>query len=367
MTSTKLLHPPVTPKRTVVQHAFLAALMAFIMLIVYLGGFHKPVIKDLDIAIVTEDPAVSVSLQQNLTNALGNGLHVRSLATEDEAKEQLRNREISGAYLPQEGKAKLLLASSGSGVTAETVTKIFQQTSEQQQIPLTIEDVVPSDVNDPIGQNSFFYLVALSVGSYATSIAIAAAGMHRQLRDRIIIAVGAALTIPTVFLITSYWLYGLFDGHLRAAWALSVLYSTAVLFIGVGLRPLVGHYCTLLYATLFVGLNFTSSGGVLSPELQTPFFQTLHQFWIGAGFIEAIRNITYFPGVSIANYVTVLVCWLLFGVLCLAMGAWHEKRQKLQNSQDMTNEGLHDESQSFTKDGLSEEIEEELEENVAPA
>lgn len=191
--------------------------------------------------------------------------------------------------------------------------------------------------------------------------------MHRQPRDRIIIAVGAALTIPTVFLITSYWLYGLFDGHLRAAWALSVLYSTAVLFIGVGLRPLVGHYCTLLYATLFVGLNFTSSGGVLSPELQTPFFQTLHQFWIGAGFIEAIRNITYFPGVSIANYVTVLVCWLLFGVLCLAMGAWHEKRQKLQNSQDMTNESLHDESQSFTKDGLSEEIEEELEENVAPA
>ena len=158
MASTKLLHPPVTPKRTVVKHAFLAALMAFIMLIVYLGGFHKPVIKDLDIAIVTEDPAVSVSLQQNLTNALGNGLHVRSLATEDEAKEQLRNREISGAYLPQEGKAKLLLASSGSGVTAETVTKIFQQTSEQQQIPLTIEDTVPSDVNDPIGQNSFFIL-----------------------------------------------------------------------------------------------------------------------------------------------------------------------------------------------------------------
>lgn len=128
--------------------------MVFLMLLVYLGGFHKPAVHDLDIAIITDDAATSVGLEQNLTGALGDGLHVRSVASEDEAREQLKNREISAAYLPQGDHANLLLASAASSATAETVTKIFQQTAQQQGIPLAIEDAVPTEENDPIGQNS---------------------------------------------------------------------------------------------------------------------------------------------------------------------------------------------------------------------
>lgn len=367
MSSSKVSTSPVPSLKTVSEHALLSTLMALIMLLAYLGGFHKPAIHDLDIAIVTDNAQTSVALQQKLNSALGDGLHIRSLASEDEAQEQLKNRQISGAYMPQKDHATLLLASADSGATAETLTKVFQKATQQQGIPLLINDVVPTDENDPIGQNIFFYLVALSVGSYATSIAIAAAGAMRAMRDRITLAAGAAIAIPTVFLFVSYWLFGLFDGHLRAAWALSVLYSAAVLFVGVGLRPIVGHYCTLLYATLFVGLNFTSSGGVFSPDLQPTFFQILHHFWIGAGFVETMRNITYFPTVSIANPLTVLIAWLVAGLVCLAIGGAYERRQKKLNALISTTDGRARHTAAQNQHQLPDDVEEELEENVAPA
>ncbi|MCT2287679.1 hypothetical protein M3F30_03640 [Corynebacterium sanguinis] len=120
-----------------------------------------------------------------------------------------------------------------------------------------------------------------------------------------------------------------------------------MLFIGVGLHPLLGRFCTLVYATMFVGLNFTTSSGVFGPELQNAFFRTFHEFWIDAGFIEANRNNMYFPNLSIGHALGILDGWLALGLACLGLGA-------IVDSQKADEED-------------KEELEEELEENVGAA
>ncbi|MGV0422965.1 hypothetical protein ACUY28_06005 [Corynebacterium sanguinis] len=341
--------------RDVLQHIGLTTTMAFIMLLLYLGGFHNPAPRDMDIAIVTDNEAVATTLADNISEAVGDGIKFHRLDTQAEAEEQLRNRDIHGAFIPGPDSAELLTASAASATTAEVVRAIFHKVAQTQSVPLYVEDVVPLDSKDPVGQNSFFYMIALSVGSYATSIAIGGAGYRQPLRIRALLAAGAAVVISTLFLATAHLVFGLFPGHVGPVWALSLIYSAAILFFGVGMHPLLGRFCTLTYATLFVGMNFTSAGGAFSPELQNGFFRTIHTFWIGSGFIESERNISYFPHLPIAPHVAILVGWLVLGVASLGVAAYMDRLRKPW------------ESHPHTRQEKDKDIERTLEENVAPA
>lgn len=142
------------------------------------------------------------------------------------------------------------------------------------------------------------------------------------------LAVSAAFVISTLFLATAHLVFGLFSSHLPAIWAMSLMYSAAILLFGVGMHPLLGRFCTLIYATLFVGMNFTSAGGAFSPELQNGFFRTIHNFWIGAGFIEAERNVSYFPQLPVAPHIMILLGWLVLGIAGLGVAAYIDRLRK---------------------------------------
>ena len=337
-----------------IEHIGLTTLMSFIMLVLYLGGFHNPVPRDLHVGIVSENPAVYSALEEGLHSSLGDGIHVHDIDDIDEAKRAVEDRQVAGVYVPDAENSTLILASAASATTKETVVTIFQHVAEEQNTVLTIEDLIPLAKNDPVGQNAFFYMIAMSVGSYSTSIAIAAAGLHRRMRVRIGFAIASSIILPTLFLITAYVGFDLFQGHFLSMWGLSILFCSAIHFFGVGLRPILSHYATLVYATIFVGLNFTSAGGAFSPELQHGFFRFLHEFWIGAGFVETARNIEYFPGAPIAPSMVVVAMWFIVGLACLALGTTVELYRKKHPQPERPHE-------------LSEDIEEELDENFAPA
>lgn len=356
-TDTELSHP----FHDVLQHAGLSSLMAFVMLVLYLGGFHNPTPHDMDVAIVTEDAASAAELEKGITATIGDGMTFHQVSQRSEAEEMLRNRQIQGAYIPDPQHAVLLTASAASATTADAVTKIFHSVADSQSVLLSVEDVVPLERTDPVGQNPFFYMIALSVGSYATSIAIGGAGYRNPLRVRAGVAAACGLIIPTVFLTVARFGFGLFAGHVWSTWLLSAVYSSAILFFGVGLHPLLGRFCTLIYATLFVGLNFTSAGGAFSPELQNGFFRTLHNFWIGGGFIEATRNIAYFPHLPVFRHVAVLLGWLVVGVASLGVASAVDRRRHPWEA--APRKGLR----RRAKDKRAKEVKTQLEGNVAPA
>jgi uncharacterized membrane protein len=79
--------------------------------------------------------------------------------------------------------------------------------------------------------------------------------------------------------------------------------------------------------TLFVMLNFTTSGGVFAPTLQPGFFAALHSFWIGSGLVEAGRRLLYFPSLGIGHQVLVLALWAVAGAALMAVAASVEKRR----------------------------------------
>lgn len=315
------------PMRTVLGHLWPPLLMGAIMTFAYLWGFHAPSPRHLPVAVVGQ---ASTPIADGLEQRFGDGLDVTVAADEATARDDLAHQRIAAAYVPADPRgtdatARLLVATGSSETTTNVTEKIFRSVAEKQGARLAIEDTAPLHENDPIGQNGFFYLVGLTIASYATSIAIGAAGATRRMRERALLALGASVVIPTV-LVAIASTQGVFAGHTLTAWGLSVLYSLGVLLIGVGLHPIVGRFATVLYSALFVGFNFTSSGGVFAPTMQPALFAWLHRIWIGAGFIEAERRTAYFPLMSRATPVLTLLAWILVGLLAIRLGTLRERR-----------------------------------------
>ncbi|MFC6714605.1 hypothetical protein [Branchiibius cervicis] len=182
---------------------------------------------------------------------------------------------------------------------------------------------------DPSGQSLFFYLVALTVGGYGTAIAIGVAAASKPMRTRIGLGVGAAAVNTVLATGIATLVFHALPSHQWQIGLLAFVYCLAIMAFGISLHSLIGRFTTLAMVTLFVGLNFTTSGGVFPPALQPGFFAALHHFWIGAGLNEAGRDLIYFPGLGIGSDVLKIVGWVVAGGLLLCLAALRERSRRL--------------------------------------
>jgi hypothetical protein len=319
---------PPLPIKTIASHVAVPFVIGIVMALCYLGGFHKPDPQGLRIDVVGSGVQTAVTVQQ-LQQDLGDKVAVRTVDDEDAARDAIERREIVAAFVPDRPTAQLMVSTAAGDPTAVTVERIFSAITIARDQPLRIVDVVPVDATrDPSGQSIFFFLVALTVGSYGTGIAIAVAAGGRDIRVRAGIAVAASVLVAAVISAIAVWGFDALPGAEWEMFGLAIPYALATMLFAVGLHPLIGRFTTLAMVTIFVGLNFTSSGGVFPPQLQPRFFGVLHDFWIGAGFQESARDLAYFPQVGVGGEVAKIIGWLIAAVALVGVAAAVERRRR---------------------------------------
>ncbi len=220
------------------------------------------------------------------------------------------------------------MATAASDTSATVVQKVFTPVAAQQGAPLKVTDVAPTAEDDPTGQGIFFLLVAISIGSYASVAVIGGAGAVLPLRLRAALALGTSFVVGLIGTAFAGPVFHLVDHGLGGLWGMAWLYSAGILLIGTGLHTFLRRWTTLGVMTLFVMLNFTSSGGIFRPEMQNGFFAALHSFWNGAGFVEGTRSHVYFDGYGLSGHVWTLVWWLVVGLVTVGAAALAEKRRR---------------------------------------
>ncbi|MGW0563489.1 hypothetical protein ACWDZ4_23510 [Streptomyces sp. NPDC003016] len=315
--------------RHVLGHLLTPLLMCVGMGIAYLGAFHAPAPHDLRVDVVGSGPSAQV-LAQTLQDKGAGALNVRTVPDREAAVGQLMDQAVYGAYVPGKGKEtpELLVATASSETSATAVQKVFTEVAAKHGEPLKVTDVTPAASGDPTGQGLFFLLVALSIGSYASVAVIGGAGGVLPLRIRALLAAGMSLVVSGIGAAFAGPMFHLVDRGLGGLWAMSWVYSAGILLIGVGLHTFLGRWTTLGVMVLFVMLNFTSSGGIFRPELQSGFFGALHAFWNGAGFIEGARSHVYFDGNGLGRHVLVLGLWLVAGLAAMGAAGLAEARRR---------------------------------------
>lgn len=315
--------------RRFVNHLLPTMFMGFVMTVAYLAGFHQPEPHHVPVGVVGQGPEIAATAEK-LQSAFGEKADVRTYPTENLAADALKRTEVAGAYVPGRDEAKVMTAPAYSETLNNVVLRMFFAVASKAHQPMTVQEVVPLDAHDSAGQNSFFFLVVLSVSAYALGIAISVAGSTYSYRKRVALTLPVALTVVTIEFAFARWAMQMFAGHGWTVWALAMAYFLVVLGVTVGLHPMLGRWSGFVYSAMFVGLNFTTSGGVFEPVLQPAFFSWLHQFWVGSGFVQAMRHVLYFPGLHSGTGFGILAGWAVAAVLILVLGAVWERVNHLK-------------------------------------
>ncbi|MFJ3951458.1 ABC transporter permease [Streptomyces libani] len=369
-----------TGLRHVLTHLITPLLMCIGMGLAYLGAFAHPAPHHLPVAVVGPGRSAQL-LAQSINDKAGGELDVRTVGDRSAAVDRLKHQDIFGAYvIPAHGAKgaagtadasgakgasygvdgadragaagaasalstsagmsgaggvagrgtvpELLVATAASDTSATVVQKVFTPIAAQQGAPLKVTDVAPTTEEDPTGQGIFFLLVAISIGSYASVAVIGGAGAVLPLRLRAALALGTSCVVGLIGTAFAGPVFHLVDHGLGGLWGMAWLYSAGILLIGTGLHTFLRRWTTLGVMTLFVMLNFTSSGGIFRPEMQNGFFAALHTFWNGAGFVEGTRSHVYFDGYGLSGHLWTLVWWLVVGLVTIGVAALAEKRRR---------------------------------------
>ncbi|MBF6330145.1 hypothetical protein [Nocardia transvalensis] len=313
--------------RHVAAHLLTPLLMCAGMALAYLGAFHQPGPNHLKVAVVGEAPQEKV-LAQTLKDTAGDKLEVITLPSRDAAVHRLQDRDLAGAYVPDAQHPELLVAKANSDTTAMAVQTVFGRVAAQQDVPLRTTDITALAAGDPTGQGLFFLLVALSIGSYGSVAAIGAAGAGLSAGVRALCGLMTSLLVSVIGIVMAGPVFHVVDHDYAQIWAMGWIYSAGILLIGLGLHTFLQRWTTLALMVLFVMLNFTTSGGVYRPELQSGFFGALHSFWNGAGFVEGARSLLYFDGrAGFDGRILSLVLWFAAGLALVAIAGVVEKRR----------------------------------------
>ncbi|MEK2492017.1 hypothetical protein WN990_20915 [Kitasatospora purpeofusca] len=294
--------------------------------VTYLAAFQHPQPHRLEVAVVGTTPEAK-AVAEAVRGKAGDSLDVTTVATRQAAVEQLTDRHLVGAFLPDPAVPELLVAKAGSSATANATEAVFRALAGHQGTALKVTDIAPLTKEDPSGGGLFFLLIALTVGSQVAVLVLAPAAGALGMRVRAALGLAASFAISAVGLLLAGPVFEVVDHSYPAVGGMCLLYSAGVVAVGLGLQTFLKHFTPLALMGLFVMLNLTSAGGLMGPELQNGFFRWLHSCWNGAGFVEGGRGLLYFGGAGLDGHLLTLGLWLAAGVVLMLLAARSEKRR----------------------------------------
>lgn len=300
--------------RTFATHILVPLFLAAGMGLAYLGAFHAPAPHDLPVGVVGKSAATQV-FAQTVTDESDGALVAHVVASSAEAERQVRDRTLAAVYAPTPTGATLYVSTAASETTASAAQKVFLPIAYEQHVPFRVVDVVPTGDQDTTGQGLFFLLVALSVGGYASAIAVAAVATKLRPVWTAVVGLATAGVVAGIGTVVAGPVYGVLTTHQWQVFLFAWLYDAVIIALGIGLHPVLGRWTTPILTMLFVMLNFTSSGGIFQPAFQPGFFAALHTFWSGAAWLQAAQDLQYFPDASLGRPALVLVLWFVAAVL----------------------------------------------------
>ncbi|MFI8326060.1 ABC transporter permease [Streptomyces sp. NPDC085529] len=311
------LKSAVTPRAALLVVGVFALQLLFITS--YVGALHNPKPSDVPFGVVAPAQA-SATLMGELERLPGDPLDPRAVASADEARDQILNREIDGALVvnPAGRTDTLLVASGGGTVLSSALEKIFTQVEAAQRREVRTVDVAPASPQDFDGLSAFYLVVGWCVGGYICAAILAiSAGSRPANRERAIIRLGV-LAVYSVLgglggAVIVGPVLGALPGSVAALWGLGTLVVFAVGAATLALQSVFGIVGIGLAILLVVVLGNPSAGGAFPAPMLPPFWKAIGPALPPGAGTWAARSIAYFKGNDMTASMLVLSAWAVVG------------------------------------------------------
>lgn len=289
----------------------------------YIGAFHSPTPRDIPIAVVAPAGSSSTAASQvaeQLNTLDGEPLDASVAPSEQAARQQLHDRDVSGVLLlGADTKDRLLVASASGGALSDTLTKIAGSIEQQQGRTVSVTDAIAADAKDARGLSAFYLAVGWVVGGYLASAILgisggakpgnrsrAAARLIGLATYAVLSGLGGALIAETMF-----------DAFGGSFWTLAGLGALTVFAVGafaMALQVWLGLIGIGVAILLFVVLGNPSAGGAYPAPLLPPFWATIGPWLPPGAATSAVRGIIYFGNAGLAPAAAVLAAYAAVGV-----------------------------------------------------
>jgi hypothetical protein len=276
--------------------------------------------RDLPVAVAGPPQAVA-TVEASLARFPGpdGGAAFDVVATDDApaARAAIEKRDVYGAVIVSPEGPQLLVASAAGPAVAQMLRSAATELSpEAASVP--VEDVVPTDPDDPIGAGLGSAILPLVMTSVAGGIV--AGFVLRRNGGRLAAVTGIAVIGGLVSAAVLQYPLGIVSGsYLEVAGVLALLIG-AVSAAMAGLVALLGRGGAVLgvLTMIFIG-NPLSAAASAWEMLPRPWGAVGQLLPPGAG-VSATRSVAFFDGAGAARPLTVLAIWLLVGLALLLVG-----------------------------------------------
>jgi hypothetical protein len=305
------------------------ALPAFFVIgftLCYTSALQAPAPHGVPVAVAGPG-AQTAALRAGLARAVGPAFAVRAVPAPAAAAREVAGQDLDGAYVPAPRPGAtatvIVAAASGDSVTS-AVESLFRAVAAGQGAPLAVRDVRPLPAGDTSGLSVFFFMIACTLGGFlaVTAMGLAAPALRPLYRWLLLLAVVvAAPSLAYLLAGPGLGAIGGPAGTVAALLGTGALYALTVTMIARGLQLVIGTIGTLFAGfTVFILLNFPSSGDSAPGSMLPAFWHVLNRFWIGASASDTFRDILYFGGQETGTAVLKLLGWLAVGAVLLALG-----------------------------------------------
>ncbi|GAB3578302.1 hypothetical protein GCM10027445_45320 [Amycolatopsis endophytica] len=299
--------------RTLAESLWFPVFFACGFVFCYLLAFHSPTPHHIQVAVSGQAAANQIGsvLDQKSPDAFD----IQPVATADEARQAVLDRDATAAYSADPAHPVLYVAKADGYMLESILTQVFTPVAAQTGQALTTVDLAPTEPGDTMGTGMFYLVLIWNIPSYiVVMMLLRAVTLSRRAKVATLVGFGALLT-----------LIGYGGGVLMdvipadpVAIPIAFLLTQAVSLTSFGLVPLVKQWFPGVAMGLFVLLSMPSSGGAVPVQMVPGFFRALHPIFPMGNLIEALRGLYYFDGTGILRPVLVLCAWVVLGVALIA-------------------------------------------------
>jgi len=296
--------------------------------ICYVSASHSPAPHDLALTIAGPE-ATTEQIADSIEEEAEGGFTVTQTTSVSDAREAVEKRDAVGAIVVEGSTVTTVIASGGGRLASAVVENVGQQVAAELGTEVTVEDVAPLSPDDPGGSVLFFFLVVCTVGAFLTITAISQVFPKARTRTLIASAAGAAVFAPIIgfSMISVFVDFGGTFGETAAVIGVGMIYAFTVGVFATLFTRIAGQGGIFLVILFLIALNFPGAGGSAPESMLPPFWQVIHNSWLGSGAFEWMRGILFFGGEGIGRWAVQLLIWTVVGVVLTGLVAIVQKRR----------------------------------------
>ncbi len=321
-------HPP---WRQLTIISILLPLMIVLAMLAFAWPAARIAPRHLPVGIVGTGPG-SQQVLAGLTRSDPGGFDVQLYADEASARSAIENRDVYGAFAVGGGRVTVLEASAASPAVAQLLSTVGQQLERAaagqaaasgvppQAVQVRDVDVVAIAASDPRGLVLASALLPMTIcGVIMASVVALVLAFRPAWRQIMALIVVSAVAGLGAYLIAQGFL-GALPHEAVATWAVLSLIVLAIGATTAGLISLIGAAGLGLGILLMIFIGNPFSGVTSAPELLPAPVGAIGQ-WLppGAG-ASLLRSTAYFGGHGASGHLTVLIVWIVLGLVAIAVG-----------------------------------------------